>query len=97
MNIDAYDLDSLRKIVRDLQAENRSLRKLLSENHIYAETSDVFSDSTRGTDAYDPDQASLVEPFDITNEVANRFFSMFWGRIDVFARRGEKGGLFPPV
>lgn len=95
MNIDAYDLDSLRKMVRDLQAENKSLRKLLSENHIFAEPSDVFSDTTSGTDTYDPDQASLVEPLDITDEIANRFFSMFWGRVDVFARRGKKGGYFP--
>ncbi len=29
MNIGAYDFDSLRKLVRDLQAENRKLRALL--------------------------------------------------------------------
>ena len=34
MNIEAYDLDSLRKLIRELQAENRSLRELLSEKRI---------------------------------------------------------------
>ena len=34
MNIEEYDLDSLRKLVRKLQAENRSLRELLSEKQI---------------------------------------------------------------
>ena len=32
MRIEAYDLDSLRALVRSLQAENRNLRELLEEN-----------------------------------------------------------------
>ena len=31
MNIEAYDLDSLRKIIRGLQEENRSLKSLNGE------------------------------------------------------------------
>ena len=31
MNINAYDLDSLRRLVRQLQAENKNLRELLAE------------------------------------------------------------------
>ena len=27
--------------------------------------------------------------------MAIRFFSMFWGREDVYARRGKNGGYFP--
>jgi len=33
MNIEAYNLDSLRKLVRALQRENESLKELLTENH----------------------------------------------------------------
>ena len=92
MKVEAYDLDSLRKLVRSLQAENRSLRELLAENRIPVEASDVFSSATQVPDEHDPDQTSLIEPFAVTDEVANRFYSMFWGRTDVFARRGKKGG-----
>ena len=38
---------------------------------------------------------SIVNPSFITEEMAIRFFSMFWGREDVYARRGKNGGYFP--
>lgn len=34
MNIEAYNLDSLRKLVRDLEKENKELRKLLDKAEI---------------------------------------------------------------
>ena len=34
MNVEAYTLDSLRKLVRELQEENRILRELLKEKNI---------------------------------------------------------------
>lgn len=34
MNIEAYNLDSLRKLVRDLQKENKELRSLLNNAEI---------------------------------------------------------------
>ena len=27
--------------------------------------------------------------------MANQFFAMFWGRTDVYAKRGKNGGYFP--
>ena len=95
MSIEAYNLDSLRRLVRDLEKENKSLKELLAENHISYESTDPFSNSARILDEYDPDQISLIEPIIVTDEVANRFFGMFWGRTDVFARRGKNGGYFP--
>lgn len=95
MNIEAYNLDSLRKLVRNLQAENDNLKMLLSENHIPFESTNAFQYLPQGPDDYDPDQASLIEQFSITDSVANRFFGMFWGRTDVYARRGRNGGYFP--
>ena len=95
MNVEAYDLDTLRKLVRDLQAENKSLKERLAENHIPFESDDVFESVNRAPDDYDPDQASLIEPIIVTDDIARRFYGMFWGRTDVYARRGKNGGYFP--
>ena len=35
MNIETYNLDSLRKLVRDLQKENKELRLLLDKAEIF--------------------------------------------------------------
>lgn len=89
MNINAYDLDSLRSLVRQLQAENKTLRELLVEKHIPVDESSVFQSEVT-PDEYDPDQASRIIPFEVTDELARRFYGLFWGRTDVFARRGRK-------
>ena len=85
MNIEAYDLDTLRKLVRDLQAENRSLKEHLTENQIPFESDDVFGRGNQIPDEYDPDQASLIEPISVTDDIARRFYGMFWGHTDVYA------------
>jgi len=95
MNIEAYNLDSLRKLVRELQRENDTLKELLAENRIPYESEDVFQHIVQMPDEHDPDQSSLIEDFSITDDVANRFFSLFWGRKDVYARRGKNGGYYP--
>ena len=94
MNINAYDLDSLRSLVRQLQAENKTLRDLLAEKQIPVDESDVFQTEIT-PDEYDPDQASRIIPFEITLDVARRFYQLFWGRMDFYARRGKNGGYFP--
>ncbi len=55
MRANEHDLNSLRGMIRRLQEENASLKKLLDENNIL----------------------------------------YFWGRTDVYARRGKVGGYFP--
>ena len=42
MNVEAYDLDSLRKLVRSLQDENRRLKELLDKADIAYESENVF-------------------------------------------------------
>ena len=37
----------------------------------------------------------IVYPGYITENMTKRFFSMFWGREDVYAKRGKNGGYFP--
>lgn len=95
MNIEAYDLDSLRKLVRELQAENKALRGLLAERHISFEESDIFQHDASVPDEFDPDQSTRIIPFSVTDDIVRRFYGMFWGRTDVFAKRGVKGGYFP--
>ena len=43
MNIEAYNLDSLRKLVRDLEKENKELRKFLDKAEISYANKNTFS------------------------------------------------------
>ena len=95
MNVEAYDLDSLRKLVRSLQDENRRLKKLLDKEDIIYESENVFEEKIESIEEYDPDQGERIQSKYITEKLANRFFAMFWGRTDVYAKRGTKGGYFP--
>lgn len=95
MNVEAYDLDSLRKLVRSLQDENRRLKKLLDKEDIIYESENVFEEKIESIEEYDPDQGGRIQSKYITEKLANRFFAMFWGRTDVYAKRGTKGGYFP--
>ena len=60
MNIEAYNLDSLRKIVRRLFSENRRLKQQLKDANIPFESEDPFSESIEQTGEYDPDQGKAV-------------------------------------
>lgn len=94
MNLKAYDVDSLRKIVRELQEENEELREQLHRQNIPAAESQAFL-IRRNEDLYDPDQGARIEHPFITREMLNLFYKMFQGRPDVYARRGRKGGYYP--
>ncbi len=95
MNIEAYNLDSLRRLVRSLQDENKRLKQQLDKANIPYETENMFAGKIENTQEYDPDQGGRIQNQFITRELANRYFSMFWGRTDVYAKRGAKGGYFP--
>ena len=60
MNIEPHTLDSLRKLVRDLQAENKELRNLLDKAGIPCAGSEVFSDAPDKAEEYDPDQGARI-------------------------------------
>ena len=95
MNIEAYDKDSLRKIVRMLERENKSLKEKLDKANIPYESINPFEENLEKAEDHDPDQgARIINPPFITEKMAVRFFSMFWGREDVYAKRGKKGGYF---
>ncbi len=96
MHIEAYDIETLRKIVRSLQNENKSLKKKLKELNIPFENAFPFEEAIENIEAYDLDQGGRINmPEYISDDMARNYFKMFWGRHDVFAKRGKNGGYFP--
>jgi len=89
-----HDLNSLRKLVRELQVENNRLKSLLKNNHIVFEEADAFQNS-ESIDEYDEDQGARILPINPNEQMAKEFFGMFWGRTDVYAKHGKNGGYFP--
>ena len=96
MNIEAYDVESLMKLVRLLEYENRLLKEKMKKENIPYDEVNPFEETIYNVEEYDPDQGERINnpPF-ITEDMARRFFSMFWGREDVYAKRGKSGGYFP--
>ena len=94
MRPNEHDLNSLRGMVRKLQDENASLKKLLDENGIKYESPEILDENVR-PDEYDEDQGGRIIPLNPDIDMAIEFYSYFWGRTDVYARRGKAGGYFP--
>lgn len=96
LNVEAYDAESLRKLVRLLEYENKLLKEKLKKENISYDEVNPFEEMIDNAEAYDPDQGERINnPAYITEEMATRFFAMFWGREDVYAKRGRNGGYFP--
>ena len=94
MRITEHDLNSLRDIVRGLQEENAKLKKLLDDNKIPYESADIIDSDIRPDD-YDDDQGGRILPLNPDLKMAKEFYGYFWGRTDVYAKRGKNGGYFP--
>ena len=95
MNVEAYNLDSLRRLVRSLQNENKKLKAQLDMTNIAYKSEHVFEEKIETAEEYDPDQGGRILSKYITGDMVNKYFAMFWGRTDVYAKRGTKGGYFP--
>ena len=95
MNIEQYNLDSLRKLIRDLQKENTVLKAQLEKAGFSYDVTDVFAEKITDNEEYDLDQGSRIASRYIDDDLANRFFSMFWGRQDVYAKRAKNGNYYP--
>lgn len=65
MNVEAYDLDSLRKLVRSLQDENRRLKELLDKADIAYESENVFDEKIESIEEYDSDQGGRIRRISI--------------------------------
>lgn len=90
MNIEAYDAESLRKLVRTLQSENKLLKDTLKKANIPFSNENPFEETIDNIEEYNPDQGErIINPNFITGDMPKCYFSMFWGREDVYAKRGK--------
>lgn len=83
----------LQKQLNELQLENQILKNILDRSGIsYASELKRLRTPEELSD-YDSNQGErILHPRDITEGMANLFFSRFWGRQDVYAKRNEKKG-----
>lgn len=90
----------LQKQINELQLENQLLKNILDRSGIpYAQELTRLRNFDKDEE-YDPDQgARIIHPKAITEKMANIFYSWFWGRQDVYAKRFERkngeAGYFP--
>ena len=94
MNIYAYTLDSLRELIRRLQKENAELRLQLKNAEQNKAKESIFENNYEVEPEYDEDQGGRIISRYITADMATAFFTLFWGRQDVYAKRGRNGGYF---
>lgn len=76
----------LQERIESLEKENQYLKTLLDE----AGVSYKMDDCNTCQDLYESNQGARIIHRDITDKDANLFFSMFWGRTDVYAKRTIK-------
>ena len=78
VNIEAYDAESLRKLVRLLEYENKILKDKLKKENIPYDEINPFEETIDNVEEYDPDQGErIVNPTYITEEMATHFFPCF--------------------
>ena len=82
------NISQLQKKLNDLQLENQILKNILDKAGLsyHKELSKLRQSGSK--EAFDPEQGKrIIYPQAITENMANQFFSMFWGRQDVYAKR----------
>ena len=81
----------MQKQINNLQLENQILRNILDRSGIpYVQEINQIRKSD-SLEEYDLDQGARIHhPERITDDMANFFYSRFWGRQDVYAKRSEK-------
>ena len=82
------NMSQLQKKLNDLQLENQILKNILDKAGLsyHKELSKLRQSGSK--EAFDPEQGKrIIHPQAITENMANQFFSMFWGRQDVYAKR----------
>ena len=76
----------LEKRIHCLETENQYLKKLLADAGISYSEKEIDVN----VNEYDPNQGARIIPRNITETDAKVFFSMFWGRTDVYSKRTIK-------
>lgn len=82
------NISQLQKKLNDLQLENQILKNILDRAGLaYNKELSAFRQNDSKED-YDSKQGKrIIHPQSITENMANKFFYMFWGRQDVYAKR----------
>ena len=78
--------NELQNKIKQLEKENQYLKLLLDKAGIEYSTYILKEEN----DVYDIDQGARIIPRTITENDANLFFKMFWGRTDVYSKRQVK-------
>lgn len=60
MNIEAENLDSLRKLVRELQKENAFLKEKLKKANVAYPVSNIFNEKVEDSPEFDVDQGGRI-------------------------------------
>ena len=78
----------LQKQLNNLQLENQVLKNILDKAGLSYQNELASIRETEKKEDFDPEQGKrIVHPKEITDRMAKLFFSFFWGRIDVYAKR----------
>lgn len=89
-NLLQTEMQHMQERIDHLEKENRYLKDLLNRAGISYEQTLSLNQVQENT--FDPDQGARIRSVEITDELANRFFSRFWGRQDVYSKRYVKKG-----
>ena len=89
-NAEQTEMQHVLERIDHLEKENRYLKDLLDRAGISYEQTPAENQTQE--DAFDPNQGARIQHVEITDELANRFFSRFWGRQDVYSKRYVKKG-----
>ena len=82
------NISRLQKQLNDLQLENQILKNILDRAGLSYHKELLAFRQNDGKEAFDPEQGKrIIHPQIITENMANRFFGMLWGRQDVYAKR----------
>ena len=85
------NVSQLQKQINDLQLENQILKAILDRSGIPYTQELNRRTAPETVERFDSDQgARIIHPEKITEKMAKVFFSFFWGRQDVYAKRFEK-------
>ena len=78
----------LQKQLNNLQLENQVLKNILDKAGLSYQNELASIRKTDTKEDFDPEQGKrIVHPKEITDRMAKLFFSFFWGRTDVYAKR----------
>ena len=89
-NVEQTEMQHMLERIEYLEKENRYLKDLLDRAGISYEQTSASNQAQK--DIFDSNQGARIQHVEITDELANRFYSRFWGRQDVYSKRYVKKG-----